>query len=291
MRKPPTTRGQEGGRKPWALVSGASAGIGRELAKAFAARGYSLILSARSERAIAELAREVIATHGVEARTLTADLSLPGAAEAIAEAIAGAGVEVDVLVNNAGVLCEGDFVAIPLESHLRLLEINVVALTTLTRLLLPAMIERRRGRILNVASTASFAPVPRLAAYAAAKAYVLSLTEAIAEELAGAGVTATALCPGFTDTAMVRGSSLAKPVPAMMIMSAKAVAEAGCAACLKGETICIPGLVNKVLAGGSPVLPRKLVRGIGGFMTRGGLERFAKVLRRTSRARSHEVER
>jgi short-subunit dehydrogenase len=268
------------GAKGWTLVTGASAGIGLELARAFASRGHDLVLTGRNEKAIADLAREVIATYGVEARPLTADLSLPGAAEAIADAIARARVDVDVLVNNAGVLFEGDFVDVPLESHLRLLHTNIVAVPSLTRLFLPVMLERRRGRILNVASTAAFAPIARLAAYAAAKAYILSLTESLAEELQGTGVTATALCPGFTDTAMTRGSSLAKPVPAMMFMSAKDVAAAGCAACLKGEAICVPGVVNKVVAGGAPLLTRKLARGIGGFMNRGGLERIANVWKR-----------
>jgi uncharacterized protein len=277
MQQPPAARDE---RKGWALVTGASAGIGLELARAFASRGRDLILTARNEKAIANLAREVIATYGVEARPLIADLSLPGAAEAIADAVARARVDVGVLVNNAGVLFEGDFVGIPLESHLRLLHVNIVAATSLTRLFLPAMLERRRGRILNVASTAAFAPIPRLAAYAAAKAYILSLTESLAEELRGTGVTATALCPGFTDTAMTRGSSLAKQVPAMMFMSAKDVAAAGCAACLKGEAICVPGVVNKVVAGSAPLLPRMLFRGIGGFMNRGGLERIANVLKR-----------
>jgi short-subunit dehydrogenase len=288
MRRPWAVRDEA---KGWALVTGASAGIGLELARAFASRGYDLILTARNEKAIADAAREVIATYGVDARPMTADLSLPRAAEAIADATAQARIDLDVLINNAGVLFEGDFVGIPLESYLRLLQINIVAATALTRLFLPAMLERRRGRILNVASTAAFAPVPRLATYAAAKAYVLSLTESLAEELVGTGVTATALCPGFTDTAMTRGSSLAKPVPAMMFMSAKDVAAAGCTACLKGETICVPGVVNKVVAGGAPLLPRRLVRGIGGFMNRGGLERIANVWKRGSSPRDRGADR
>ena len=123
------------------------------------------------------------------------------------------------------------------------------------RLLLPQMIARGEGRILNVASIAAFMPMPQLAVYAAAKAYVLSLTEAVGEELKGTGVTATALCPGFTDTAMMRGSALGRPIPATMIMSAKAVAEAGCAACLKGEAIAVPGLANKLITGGAPLAP------------------------------------
>ena len=119
------------------------------------------------------------------------------------------------------------------------------------------MIARGGGRILNVASIAAFMPVPRLATYAAAKAYVLSLTESLSQELGGTGVTATALCPGLTDTAMVRGSQMAKVVPAPMIMSPKDVAELGCSACLNGETICVPGLANRVLTSGTQLLPAR----------------------------------
>ncbi len=260
---------REAAGKGWALVTGASAGIGRELAKAFAARHYDVILAARSEDALAALAKELVTAHAVRAKTMPVDLSLPGAAEAMVEALAGAGVAIEILVNNAGVLFEGDFTSIALDDHLRLLQINVVALTSLTWLILPAMLARRRGRILNVASTAAFVAVPRLAAYAAAKAYVLSLTEAISEELKGTGVTATALCPGFTDTGMVRGSRLAKSVPSAMIMSPKEVAALGCAACLEGKTLSIPGIVNRALTGGAQLLPRSLVRTLGGMMIGG----------------------
>ncbi len=255
--------GRPGG---WVLVTGASAGIGRELARAFASRGYDLILAARNEEALAALARELVAAHAVKAKTMRVDLSLPGAAEAMVEALAGAGVAVEILVNNAGVAFEGDFTSIALESHLRLLQINVVALTSLTHLILPAMIARGGGRVLNVASMAAFMPIPRVATYAAAKAYVLSLTESLSEELHGTGVTATALCPGLTDTGMVRGSELAKPIPATMAMSPKEVAELGCAACLKGETICVPGLANRALTTGAQLLPRSLVRALGGMV-------------------------
>ncbi|MGO9982626.1 MAG: SDR family NAD(P)-dependent oxidoreductase [Rhodomicrobium sp.] len=262
----------------WVLVTGASAGIGRELARAFASRGCDLILVARNEDAIAELARELVATYAVRAKTMPADLSIPGAAEAIASALEGANVEVGILVNNAGVIFEGDFSGIAFEDHLRLLQINVVAPTSLTRLFIPSMIERRTGRILNVASMAAFMPIPRLAAYAAAKAYVLSLTESLSEELRGTGVTATALCPGLTGTAMVRGSQLAKAFPARMIMPAKNVAELGCTACLKGETICVPGLANRFLSGGAQILPRKLVRALGGMVNVRGWGKVASAL-------------
>jgi len=169
------------------------------LAKTFASRGYDLILAARNEEALAALAQELEAAHSVRAKMMPADLSVPGAAEAMVEALERAGVTVEILVNNAGVMFEGDFVGVAHESHLRLRQINVVALTSLTHLFLPAMIRRGGGRILNVASMAAIMPIPRLAAYAAAKAYVLSLTESLSEELQGTGVTATALCPLWVD--------------------------------------------------------------------------------------------
>ena len=257
------------------LITGASAGIGRELARVFASKGYDLILAARSRDTIEALAKDFIATHGVGVKSVPVDLSVSGAAESIFRGLEQNDVPVDNLVNNAGVVFEGDFSRVSLDDHLRLLQINVVALTSLTRLFLPSMLQRRSGRILNVASMAAFMPFPRLAAYAAAKAYVLSLTEALSEELRGTGVTATALCPGFTDTSMIRGSRLGKLVPAAMIiaamiMSAAEVAEQGCAACLAGETICVPGVANWVLTSGAPILPRRLVRMIGGLMTGGG---------------------
>ena len=253
-------------RRPaeWVLVTGASAGIGRELAKAFASRGYDLILLARNEEALQTLAGELVASHAVRAKTLPADLSIAGAAQEITCALERENLEIGILVNNAGVVFDGDFASIALEDHLRLLQINVVALTALTRLFLPPMIKRRSGRILNVASLGGFMPVPRLAAYAAAKAYVLSLTESLSEELRGTGVTATALCPGFTDTAMVRGSESGRALPARIIMSPKDVAEAGCAACLRGETICIPGIGNRLLRDAAQFLPRQVVRRLGG---------------------------
>jgi len=272
-------RDQGGGKARTAvglvLVTGASAGIGRELARAFASRGHDLILAARSHETIAALAKELIATHGVDVKSLPVDLSASGAAQSMAHGLEQNGVSVDILVNNAGVLFEGDFSSISLEDHLRLLQIDVVALTSLTRLFLPSMVRRRSGRILNVASTAAYMPVPRLASYAAAKAYVLSLTEALSEELRGTGVTATALCPGFTDTLMTRASRLAKSVPAAMFMSAAAVAEEGVAACLAGETICVPGVANRAVTSGVPILPRRLVRMVGGLMTAGGWNRTA----------------
>ncbi len=268
----------------WVLVTGASAGIGTELARAFAARRYDLVLAARNEAALEALGRELAASCAVRVKTAPVDLSEPEAPKALAEALAAAGVEVGVLVNNAGVLSEGPFAAGPIGDLVNLLQVNVVALTALTRLFLEPMVARGEGRILNVASIAAFMPVPDLAAYAASKAYVLSLTEALGVELGGTGVAATALCPGLTDTAMVRGSRLGR-APALMTMTAKEVAEAGCAACLNGEAVVVPGLANRLVAGGAPLAPRALVRAIGGALRNGGFERLAGALQGLAPAR------
>jgi short-subunit dehydrogenase len=268
----------------WVLVTGASAGIGAELARAFATRRYDLVLAARNEAALEALGRELAVTCAINVKTAPVDLSEPGAPQALAQALAAAGVEVGVLVNNAGALCEGPFADGPIDSLVNLLQVNVVALTALTRLFLTPMVARGEGRILNVASIAAFMPVPDLAVYAASKAYVLSLTEALAVELDGTGVAATALCPGLTDTAMVRESKLGR-APAIMTMTAKAVAEAGCAACLSGEPILVPGLANRLVAGGAPLAPKALVRAIGGALRNGGYERLASVLQGLAPAR------
>ncbi len=275
----------DGKVRGWVVVTGASSGIGTELARAFAARRYDLVLAARTEAAIEALGRELAANHAVRVKTMPVDLSLPGAPQAMAEALSLANIEVGILVNNAGALSEGPFADGGLDDQLNLIQVNIVALTALMRLLLPAMIARGEGRILNVASIAAFMPTPQLAVYAAAKAYVLSLTEAVGEELRGTGVAATALCPGFTDTAMMRGSTLGRPIPARMIMPAKTVAEAGCAACLRGEAIAVPGLANKLITGGAPLAPKALVRAFGGAMNGGGWERLQGWLQDLADAR------
>jgi uncharacterized protein len=250
------------------LVTGASAGVGAELARAFAARKFDLVLLARRKDKLEQLAHELSHICGVHAIVLPADLSLPEAPQKVFAEIGRKGLHVDILVNNAGVICEGDFVDVSLGDELRLLQTNVVAPTALTRLFAAAMKQRGAGRILNVASIAGFMPAPRIAIYAAAKAYVLSFSEAIAEELRNSGVTVTALCPGFTDTPMLRASGFGRALPFPLVTSAKAVAEQGVAACLAGRTICVPGLVNLATVSGAQVLPRAWVRTLGGLARR-----------------------
>jgi uncharacterized protein len=250
------------------LVTGASGGIGGEFAEVFAEHGWHPVLVARNRDRLHALARDLEATHGVKATVLPADLADPGTPRAICDALQAQDIEVDILVNNAGLMFEGGFVDTALDHHLALLQVNVVALTALTRLLLEPMLRRSSGRILNVASTAAFMPIPSLAAYAASKAYVLSLTESLSEELKGTGVTATALCPGFTDTGMVRGSERGRRLPSFIVMDAKSVAQQGYAACLSGKAVHVAGLANDIAVSGTGYLPRWLVRTVGGLLAR-----------------------
>ncbi|MGO8917999.1 MAG: SDR family NAD(P)-dependent oxidoreductase [Stellaceae bacterium] len=250
------------------LITGASSGIGRELAKIFAAEGYHPVLLARSRDKLQQLAQELKTSHGTKVTVMPADLSDPEAPRAVFERLFERGIDVDILVNDAGLMFEGDFATIALDEHLRLLHVNVVALTALTRLFLEPMLRRSRGRILNVASVGAFLPIPSLATYAASKAYVLSLSEALSEELKGTGVSVTALCPGFTNTAMVRGSPRGTRLPPLMVMDAKAVAKQGYSACIAGKALHVAGLSNDLAAWGIQYLPRSLVRTVGGLVAR-----------------------
>src|SRR5215210_9139877 len=252
-----------------ALVTGASGGIGEELARLFAADGHSLVLVARSRDKLARLAEELEGRHGVAARVLAADLARPEAPREIFEELHGAGgVTVDALVNNAGVGSYGLFAETDLQSELDLLQVNVVALTHLTKLFLPGMIARRRGYVMNVASTAAFQPGPLMAVYYASKAYVLSFSEALANECEGTGVVVSALCPGPTETGFVAaapGMSESKLFD-RAVMDARTVAVEGYRGMLAGKAIVIPGLRNNLLARSIGFFPRglvtKVVRGI-----------------------------
>jgi short-subunit dehydrogenase len=259
---------KRGDRRERVLITGASSGIGKELAKAFTAKGFHPILLARNREKLDQLALEIGRSPGTDVTVLVADLNDPGTPRAIFDSLLERGIQIDILVNNAGVAFEGDFAETGLEDQLRLLQINVVALTALTRLFLEPMLKRAHGRILNVSSVSAFAPIPKMAMYAASKAYVLSLSEALSEELKGTGVTITALCPGFTETPMVRQSPRASQLPSFMVMDAAAVAEQGVTACLAGETVHVPGLSNSAFAQGVQYLPRALTRALGGYLSR-----------------------
>ncbi len=243
-----------------ALVTGASSGIGLELTRLFAADGSNLILVARRQEALETLAAELRSAHGIAVTVMSCDLSRPGAAKELFERVEREGVQVDVLVNNAGFGKMKPFHQIPPDVHEQMLQLNVVALNQLTRLFVTGMIERGYGRILNVASTASFQPGPNAAAYYASKAYVRFLSEAIAEELRGTGVTVTCLCPGPTRTEFGAISAMEETLLFKHAMDAKTVARRGYRGLRSGRTVVITGLGNKLLAFNSKLLPSWIVR-------------------------------
>jgi len=258
--------------RPVALVTGASSGIGEALAGLFAAAGHDLVLVARSADKLKALAAVLSARHGTRVRVEPADLSKPGAAEALAARLKRARVPVDVLVNNAGVLAQGRFAAMDAASHQQIIDLNISGLTAMLSAFVPTMVARGAGRVLNVASIASFQPVPSLATYAASKAYVLSLTESLSEELRGSGVSITALCPGITATGMLDQVVGANPqvsrIPGFLIGDVTDVARQGFDACMKGDVICVPGAVNQAAMLASRSTPKWLLRRISGLLGR-----------------------
>jgi short-subunit dehydrogenase len=248
--------------KPIALVTGASSGIGADLSRELARDGYDLVLAARGVEAMQKLAAELDATSTI----LAADLSKPGAAAELAREIEARDIEIDTLINNAGLGGTGAFAESDASRISEMLEVNVVALTELTRALLPGMIARKRGRIMLVASTAAFQPGPFMAVYYATKAYVLSLGEAIAWELRGTGVTVTTLCPGptltnFVKTAHMENSRLFSG-PMAKPMSSAEVARIGYEGLKSGRRVVITGLANKMTAMSARFSPKSVVLGI-----------------------------
>jgi short-subunit dehydrogenase len=249
------------------LITGASSGIGRELARLFAGDGASLILVARSENKLRELAGELAETHGVQAHVMPADLSQPASPMQIVEALADRQLTVDVLVNNAGFGGHGSVAGLGVARQLEMVEVNVAALTRLTALLLPAMLERGSGAILNVASTAAFAPGPNHAVYCATKAYVLSFTQALAEEVRGSGVRVSCLAPGATESGFAAQSGMGgTKLFRAGVMDARRVAQAAYRGLLRDKTLVIPGLQNKVIAVGARLSPRVLATRLSGYL-------------------------
>ena len=239
---------------PTALITGASGGIGLELARVFAREGFDLVLVARNQKRLQEIAQEL---KSVRVRVLVNDLSRPEAPDEVFAAVP----TVDVLVNNAGFGVFGKFAENSLADELNVMQLNMAALVALTKLYLPGMLAAKSGRICNVASTAAFQPGPLMAIYYATKAFVLSFSEAIANELKGTGVTVTALCPGptvsgFQERAKMEDSGLVK---GKKIMDARTVAEVGYKGLMAGKTIVIPGFKNNLLARSVGMMPRSVV--------------------------------
>ena len=244
-----------------ALITGASSGIGLELARLFAADKSNLVLVARRGDKLESLAGELRRDHGVEALVLPSDLAEPAAPQAIFDRLTQRGLGVDILVNNAGFGAMGTIARLPLERQLDMIQVNVMALAHLTRLFLPAMIERGRGGILNVGSTAGFQPGPNMAVYYASKAFVLSFTEALAEEMLGTGVKVTCLAPGATATGFREAARMEDALLFRLgTMDVGSVARQGYRGFRRGRVIVIPGFKNKAGAFAVRLAPRLFVR-------------------------------
>ena len=250
-----------GGEKGLVVVTGASGGIGYELARLFARDGYPLLLTARSGDKLGAFARELTAAHGVAAATCALDLAGPDAPARLFEAARGQSRPVEILVNNAGFGTYGPFAEADPAATLQMLQVNVVALTHLTHLFLPGMVARNAGRIMNVASTAGFQPGPLLAVYAATKAYVLHFSEALDEELRKTKVRVSAFCPGPTATGFEARAGLAgsKLFSGRNVMDARPVAEVGYRGLMRDRRVVVPGLWNNLLIQSHRFAPRRLV--------------------------------
>lgn len=257
------------------LVTGASSGIGEALAHCFAEAGHDLVLVARSVAKLQALAEALHDQHGVTVRVEPADLAQRGAAERLDATLRRRRVTVDVLVNCAGVLEQNAFIRMTVAQHQQIIDLNISGLTAMLAQFAPAMAQRGEGRILNVASIAAFQPVPMLATYAASKAYVLSLSESLAEELRDSGVTVTALCPGITATPMLSNAADANgrlgQLPGFLVGDVQDVARQGFEACMKGHAICVPGVLNRAAMIASRGTPKWLVRRLGGIVGRQAL--------------------
>ncbi len=247
-----------------ALITGASGGIGYELAKLFAADRYNLVLVARSAETLNQLAAELQAQHGIRVTVAPVDLGEPSAPKFLFDQLRRERINVDILVNNAGFGAFGEFAQMPESEILDQIQLNVTALTRLTKLFLAPMLERRAGRIMNVASTAAFQPGPLMAVYYATKAYVLSLSEALANEVRDSGITVSCFCPGATNTGFAKragleGSRLFKQIGAMNV---GAVARDGYRGLMSGRAVVISGVHNWLVAESVRFAPRRLVTAV-----------------------------
>jgi uncharacterized protein len=250
------------GRRETALITGASSGIGLDLARLMA-RDFDLILTARNRARLEQIAGGLQQQHGNLVHVIPADLARPEAPEQIFSEIKRRGLRVDALVNNAGFGGYGAFTDTDLQTELQMIQVNITALTYLTKLVLPGMRERKRGRIMNVASTAGFLPGPFMAVYYATKAYVISFSEAIANELKGSGITVTCLCPGATETGFAKRADMEKSrLFKMGRMRSDDVARSGYRAMLKGKTLVITGTRNWLMMESLRFSPRKMVTAI-----------------------------
>jgi uncharacterized protein len=242
------------------LITGASGGIGEEFARKFAFNGYNVILVARNEDKLNALKQELENTTSSTVYILKADLSVQDEVTRIYQLLQSEQIEVDILINNAGFGVFGEFTGTDLSQELNMIDLNIKTLTHLTKIFLSDMVKRNSGKIMNVASTAAFQPGPLMAVYYATKAYVLSFSEALANELQGTNVIVSVLCPGATETGFSNRAQLQESKLFQSgAMNVKEVVEVGFHGLLSKETIIIPGMKNKLLANSVRFMPRKMV--------------------------------
>ncbi|MBC8381757.1 MAG: SDR family oxidoreductase [SAR92 clade bacterium] len=259
-----------------ALVTGASDGIGLEFSDILAARGYDLVLVARREDKLNEVSAKLSEKYGINCTVMAADLSVPQAAQTLFQRTCEQNLQIDFLVNNAGLLHNGVFTELSLAEQERMITVNVLALTSLSHLYANDMATRKKGYILNLASLAAWMAIPNQNVYAATKAYVLSFTQALANEMKAAnnGVVVSALCPGYTATKMMdnpdQGAKL-RIAPNMM-MPAKDVAEAGIKGCLVGKSAIVPGVANKMTAAITRLFSKTLLTKLVGSFYRNNMD-------------------
>jgi uncharacterized protein len=251
----------------WAIITGASSGIGKALAFEFAAGGFNVLLIARNKTALAEVASECSRRRGVETEILAADLSDVNAVDGLLPRFSDDSRRYEVLVNNAGFGIHGDFASTDIDQNLRLLNVQLMAALKLTRAVLPRMIERHSGHILNVASVYSFSPVPFQSVYAACKAFLLSFSSSLENELKGTGVTVTVFCPGVTQTEFRSRAGIGQKRTSTG-MTAEEAARVAYAETLRGKHIVVPGLVNRVFVFLAQLLPDSKVAGLVRFINR-----------------------
>jgi uncharacterized protein len=257
----------------WSLVTGASSGLGEELAKRLAQRGSHLVLTARAESRLANLAHDLHRINGIETRVIAADLARPDGADALVSGIRAHGVTISHLINNAGFGSAGAFADLDAERESDMVELNVASVVRLTRALLGPMLAAREGGVLNVASTAAFQPVPFMATYGATKAFVVSFTLALATELKGTGVRAMALCPGPVHTGFQAAAGFERPAIPFAVLTPNRTIEPALQAYERGDHLFTPGLVNGVQSVASKFLPRGLLA----WATRKQMERLGRV--------------
>ena len=247
-----------------ALVTGASGGIGESIAREFAARGYDLVLVARTKERLDTIAADLSTTHDTNSTVIAMDLAETNAGHQLATNVLGRGIAVDVLVNNAGFADYGNLWEANADKIDQMIRLNIATLTELMHDLLPGMVARNTGRVMNIASTAAFLPGPLMAVYYATKAYVLSVSEAVNEELKGTGVTVTAVCPGPTESGFVAKADMqsSKLFKGGGVMDVDTVARTAVSSTLKGKAVAVVGLKNKFTVLSPRFLPRRIVPGI-----------------------------